>query len=246
MKKVLDLFLNTISFLTIIPIKSKKLEHYGYLLYIFFPAVGLIIGLLCIGILKLLEEFLNSKELVVFFLLFFYIVLADFFHLDGFADTIDALYGFILNKEPKKILKDPHIGAMAVVYLVMILLYKFFILKHIKNLETAILISSVISRWSMSVAGFYGVAMEDSFVGKSFIYRDLKVLIFSLVSAFFLCFIFFANSIFLLFMFFCSYLITFLVVKFFNHKFSGINGDIIGFCSEVVEILILLMFFIGD
>ncbi|MCS7232282.1 MAG: adenosylcobinamide-GDP ribazoletransferase, partial [Elusimicrobiota bacterium] len=181
---IINLFFDTINFLTIIPIGSNiKRNDYNYFLYIFFPLVGLVIGVIYASFLKLLSAFF-PLEVSILFALTIYIVLADFFHLDGFSDTIDALFASFIGKNPKDVLKDPHIGSMGVLFLILLLFIKFLVLKNIVDFYKAIVLSIVISRWSMSVAGFYGKSLEISFVGKKFIYNDFKILLGSLISAF--------------------------------------------------------------
>lgn len=240
---IINLFFDTINFLTIIPIGSNiKKNDYNYFLYIFFPLVGLVIGVIYASFLKLLSAFF-PLEVSILFALTLYIVLADFFHLDGFSDTIDALFASFIGKNPKDVLKDPHVGSMGVLFLILLLFIKFLVLKNIVDFYKAIVLSIVISRWSMSVAGFYGKSLEISFVGKKFIYNDFKILLGSLTFAFIIHYVFLKNFIIIILNFSFSYLLVLFLIKFFNHKFEGINGDIIGFCGEVVEVLVLIIFF---
>lgn len=235
-------FFNTISFLTILPIYKKS--EPSYFLYLFFPIVGLLIGVMCVCFFRVMN-LIFAKELGILFMFIFYIFLADYLHLDGFTDTIDASYGFLTNKDPKEILKDPHIGAVGVLFLVLILLLKFTLLKNIQSFYNAILVSTTISRWCMSVAGFYGIPLENSNIAKKFIYRDVRILVGSFCLSFVICLIFLSNVLILSIIFFSSYLLVLSITKFFNHKFGGINGDVIGFCSEVVEVLVLITFSLG-
>ncbi len=88
----------------------------------FFPLVGAVIGGLVYGINRL--HFINDLPLFVRTLLtvIIPIVVTGGFHLDGFMDTKDALHSYLPRERKLEILKDPHIGAFAVIHLLVYLM----------------------------------------------------------------------------------------------------------------------------
>ena len=84
----------------------------------FFPFVGVLIGCFIL--------FINSLEIVCHLPLFVRsiitvlipIIITGGFHLDGYMDTQDALRSYQSAEKKLEILKDPHIGAFAVIGLV--------------------------------------------------------------------------------------------------------------------------------
>ena len=82
---------------------------------IFFPWVGAIIG----AVEYLWFVFCRSYELshIVFTLIAVAIplIITGGFHLDGYMDTSDALFSYQSKERRLEILKDPHIGAFAVI-----------------------------------------------------------------------------------------------------------------------------------
>lgn len=85
---------------------------------LFFPVVGAVIGattylINLIPAVESLPLFVRSILTLLIPLL-----LTGGFHLDGFMDTTDALKSYGSREEKLRILKDPHIGAFAVIGLI--------------------------------------------------------------------------------------------------------------------------------
>lgn len=125
MKPLYPLLL-AIQFLTQIPVRLK--QPYGEreigasLLY--YPLVGLLVGMLLVGLHALLRG--TPVLLHAALLLAVWVAVTGALHLDGLADSADAWLGGIGNRERTlAIMKDPHAGPAAVVTVVMVLLLKF-------------------------------------------------------------------------------------------------------------------------
>ncbi|MBI1887159.1 MAG: adenosylcobinamide-GDP ribazoletransferase [Nitrosomonadales bacterium] len=115
-----------IQFLTQIPVRLK--QPYGErevgasLLY--YPLVGLLLGMLLVG----LNSLLHGVPLLLraALLLAAWVLITGALHLDGLADSVDAWLGGIGNRERTlAIMKDPYAGPAAVVAVVLVLLLKF-------------------------------------------------------------------------------------------------------------------------
>ncbi|MBQ8946086.1 MAG: adenosylcobinamide-GDP ribazoletransferase [Lachnospiraceae bacterium] len=92
-------------------------EDYGHSL-VFFPMVGAVIGALIYAAYRLclypgIPEFVTG---IVFVLI--PILVTGGFHLDGYMDTMDARRSYGSVEKKLEILKDPHIGAFAVICLI--------------------------------------------------------------------------------------------------------------------------------
>lgn len=115
-----------IQFLTQIPVRLK--QPYGEreigasLLY--YPLVGLLLGVLLTGLHSLLQGV--PVLLHAALLLAVWVAMTGALHLDGLADSTDAWLGGIGNRERTlAIMKDPYAGPAAVVAVVLVLLLKF-------------------------------------------------------------------------------------------------------------------------
>ncbi len=81
-----------------------------------FPLVGLAIGALTL-LLRLLCAHFNAPALLRgAAMTILPILVTGGIHLDGFADTVDALSSYADPARKREILKDPHAGAFAVIY----------------------------------------------------------------------------------------------------------------------------------
>jgi len=91
---------------------------------LFYPAVGLLFGLLLWLASHLLQGV--AAPLQAALLLALWVLLSGALHLDGLADSADAwLGGFGDRERTLQIMKDPRSGPIAVVTLVLVLLLKF-------------------------------------------------------------------------------------------------------------------------
>lgn len=88
-----------------------------------FPLVGALMGGILLGtyiVLALLFPIMMARVLTLMLL----VILSGAFHLDGLADTVDGLYGGKDQDDALRIMRDPHIGAMGVIAIVLTLLAK--------------------------------------------------------------------------------------------------------------------------
>ncbi|MCR5212780.1 MAG: adenosylcobinamide-GDP ribazoletransferase [Eubacterium sp.] len=85
---------------------------------VFLPWIGGVIG----GIYLLLIKIFSMVELPLIFRVAFFtlipLVVTGGFHLDGFMDVEDGLRSYKSKEEKLEILKDPHIGAFAIIGLI--------------------------------------------------------------------------------------------------------------------------------
>lgn len=91
----------------------------------FFPVVGLLIGLLLVLWMLLCNAvgfgvFLRAAGIVAI-----PVIVSGGIHLDGFADTCDALASNADAKRRREILKDPHAGAFAIIGMCMYFMTAF-------------------------------------------------------------------------------------------------------------------------
>lgn len=94
----------------------------------FFPFVGLVIALFEYIIMKYYSLCFNSQILRVCLMIVIPMAITGGIHIDGFMDTNDALSSYAEKEKRLEILKDPHIGAFAVIHLVIyVLLFSGFI-----------------------------------------------------------------------------------------------------------------------
>lgn len=119
---------------------------------LWYPVVGLLIGLLLCGLMWLLSGV--SATLSAALLLFAWVLVTGALHLDGLADSADAWLGGHGNRERTlAIMKDPYCGPAAVVLLVCVLLAKFAALQALVEAGNGVLLllAPVLARAALPV-----------------------------------------------------------------------------------------------
>ena len=253
MRKILLAF----QFLTIIPIKEIKdvseKEMGGA--SAFFPLIGFIQGtLFVISAVLFLKVF--PRELTNGLLVLVIIITSGGLHLDGLADTFDAIALRGAREKKLSVMKDSTIGPVGVIAIVLALLLKFLALNSLFHYSLftfyySLFLMPVFSRWVMVKAIFHGKSARQDGIGKIFIentkLKELVIATLLAIGCWLLVVSFLLSSLFTihysLFLVSISVLYIFSLVSvwFCNKKFGGMTGDTFGAVSEISEILFLMM-----
>ena len=105
------------------------------LMVMYLPVVGLVIGLLWYAVYLLLDAVNLPLQLQAACLMLFPFLVTGAIHLDGYMDTMDAILSRRSLEEKRRILKDPHTGAFAVIALAVLLILCYAAMSSV--LETA-------------------------------------------------------------------------------------------------------------
>jgi len=139
-------------FLTILPWPRGTVRHPedlgGSMAY--YPLVGAVLGGLLVGVYTLGVTTFPDAVLRPALILFL-VALTGGLHLDGLADVCDGFYAGATKADVLRLMKDPHVGAMAVTGIVGVLLLKVLLLSHLPGtiLSSALLVFPVLSRGSL-------------------------------------------------------------------------------------------------
>lgn len=116
----------------------------------FYPVVGAALATVLAG-LSLLGSEVFPEGVLRPALILLLVLLTGGLHLDGLADACDAFYAGATKTDVLRIMKDPHIGTMAVLGVVGGLLAKVVLLSHLppSMLDSALLVFPVLSRGGM-------------------------------------------------------------------------------------------------
>ena len=237
-------FLTAMRTLTIIPLPGRENEKFSYSL-IWFPTIGLILGLFIYGTGWLWLECigLNWPAGGALVVLITQVVLTRGLHLDGLADWADALGGKPDKASRLAVMKDPRVGAFGVIALVTVLLAKWVAMARLLSLDAPvwIIFIMVISRDMMVVLMTTMPYARPSEGGMASPFtKDIPHghRIFAHLICLFLCL--FAGPIGLFFLGF-GWIITSLLRVSFKHGFGGITGDLLGATNEIVETILLFI-----
>jgi adenosylcobinamide-GDP ribazoletransferase len=240
-------FLRALSFLTILPMGQLPLSEEKELArsMVFFPLVGLVIGLL-LALGYYLLSFLFSKSLVLWLTIGLLALLTRGLHLDGFADTMDGLGSGGPREKILEVMRDSRIGAFGVISLILLIGAKYFTLDQIPipSIPYTLILMTVMGRNTMVLVCYRSpYARSEGGLAKPFTenlgYREMAL---SLVSAFGIALLLMGLKGILVFLGICLFSLGYRF--FFIKKLGGVTGDILGAANELAELLCLILLII--
>lgn len=234
-------FFVAISFLTILPLRGKIDPQTLGRSTAYFPAVGLFLGLILVGLDRLFMGFL-PRVAADALLLIALIVLTGALHLDGLIDCCDALFGPGDPESRLARLKDPRAGAFGVVGAFAILLLKYVALSSLAPSVKpwALLIALALGRFGMVYAIFFYPYREGPGMGRAFKeHSGTFEFLMAAATAFIASLIAFKRVG--LFVMVVGWLVAETLARFALKKLPGLTGDIYGAIDEAVEALVLLL-----
>lgn len=95
------------------------------LMLVMFPVIGLVIGLLWYGLYWLLSVLSLPLPLFAAIMTAYPFIVSGCIHLDGFMDCNDAILSRRPLEERQRILKDSHVGAFAVIAVILLFMVFF-------------------------------------------------------------------------------------------------------------------------
>jgi adenosylcobinamide-GDP ribazoletransferase len=229
-------------FLTIFPTLIKRMftsremgQSVGW-----FPLVGATLGALLYGVnhfAQMLFPTSVSAALTIFAWVFF----TRAFHLDGFMDTCDGLFGGFTPERRLEIMKDSRMGAFGVAGGMLVLLTKYAALASSSASLPALVISATLGRWGMALAIFAFPYAREHGLG-----RDLKDNVrwpqIILATCITLIVVWSAGAQMGLIAFALAGLTLWLGARYILRLIPGLTGDSYGALCEGIELMILLLF----
>ena len=230
------------SFLTILPIgpsvtasTAEVAASFGW-----FPLVGFGLGLmLCVVDWMLAPIVGNAMRAVLIVLVL--TVLTGGLHLDGLADTADALGAGRDRVRVLEVLRDSRIGSFGTIALVFVIMLKVFALAGVGGAPryAAIYMATGLGRWAMValVSGLDYLRPEGA--GAAMLSRDrrrnLKTA--TLIATVALVPLVKLNAV---RAYVVAALLTLAIRSFYRRWVGGVTGDLIGAAGEIVETAVLI------
>ena len=156
-------------FLTILPVKRSFTTEQIARSTMFFPLVGLAIGLV-LALINWLLGFLMPDSVINILLVALLAFCSGGLHLDGLADTMDGAAGHRSVERRLEIMRDSRIGGFGAIGLILMLLMEYVFLNAIPgNLKWLSLIAApTISRWAMVYAIYAFPYARPGWLGQGF------------------------------------------------------------------------------
>lgn len=210
------------------------------LMLLFLPVVGLEIGAIWAG-LAWLTTFLGVPALIRSLVLAVYpFVVTGFLHLDGFMDVTDAIKSCRSLERRREILKDSHVGAFAVIGIVLLILSQFAVVASAEGEWGILLLIPVVSRCGSSLAVTLLPAMSTSqYAAQGIQKKHGLILTLMLLVAVAAGFVLFGRKGFALLGGAFGYA---LALRKGYRALEGMNGDISGYALTLSELCALAVF----
>ncbi len=229
-------------FLTIFPTLIKRMftaQEMGRAVG-WFPLVGVALGCALYGVnyaARLIFPSMVSAALT----LFAWIAFTRFFHLDGFMDSLDGLFGGWTPERRLEIMKDSRMGAFGTIGGVLVLLTKFAALSSTLSLFPSIMLAATLGRWaSPLVIYFFPYAREDGLGADMKHNVTLREIIIATLIAGVTSWLVFGWLGFAFML--GEAVVAFLTAACAMRLLPGLTGDIYGAVTTLVEMLTLVAF----
>ena len=236
---IAQIFLTRIPTPKISPMSEEEISRS----VLYYPVIGLCIGLLLILIVSTLSDLVNANaySMVAATLIAFWVLITGALHLDGLADTADGFVGGQSSTERTlSIMKDPVSGPIGITAIFLILLLKYSAIVTILNLELSywnLLLAPIIGRAvAIGLLTYSPIAQQQglAFELKKTEYPEVVALILFLVAIM----VYIVTSLMVLIV---ISLLLYAIRHWAIMRLKGITGDILGLSIELTEAIFLMM-----
>lgn len=205
---------------------------------LFYPLVGLLIGVILALISEQLPEQLSALNAAI--ILTAWVLLTGGLHLDGLADCSDAWAGGLTDKERSlAIMKDPAAGPIAVIILILLLLLKWTALQSLLQQQEAFIplcLAPLLGRLSILILMLSTPYIRKNGLGSA-MQQHLPRQAAKLIIFFSLAVLLWLTNLYTLAVVLSLIgLIRYLALQ----RLQGVTGDVYGASVEMVEAMVLI------
>ncbi|HEU4328758.1 MAG TPA: adenosylcobinamide-GDP ribazoletransferase [Roseiflexaceae bacterium] len=234
---------DALRFLTILPVPgTATTSEAGIARAIpLFPVAGAVIGALLAG-LGVLAGFLWSDLARAALLVVAWGIVTAGLHLDGVADTFDAVMSWRPRERKLEIMKDSRIGTMGALALAAVLGLKLVWLAEAgANWLPAVLLAPALGRWADIYGIFWFPPAREGGLGRSFqslvrrpdfLHATLSTVVLALL----------LGGLRGLAALLLVWGVTHLLARWWTRDLGGLTGDTYGALCEIAEVVVLAMF----
>ena len=210
---------------------------------VFFPLVGLLLGLILVLVNGVLES-IASPGLSSVVLVTVLALLTRGLHLDGLGDTFDGLGAGGDRERMLRVMDDSHTGAFGLIAIVLLL---FFKIHSVESLEgerwRALLTAPVLGRWAMVLLGYRSKAAKPG-LGSNLIdhLKTSHLIVATLITLLLVTAISHGSGIALMIW---VAVFTLASKSFFHRRLGGVTGDTFGAVGELSKTSVLVFLALG-
>jgi len=230
------------SYFSILPISFRESDDLSSkeilsAMVLFLPSVGLLLGTITISIYLLFLSDLGWYGATISSLI--YMVLYGFIHTEAVLDVADAIYASHSGKDAYKIIKEPIVGAMGVLYAIGVVIAKvagisYLLLNH---LYLEFIIALITSRVSLIIL-FYIHQFRSSFATQLKESITTNSMIISIISYSAISLLMNYSTLLIMPL---GILLAISISFWIKGKIGFVNGDVLGTTLEGVEIILFMI-----
>ena len=206
---------------------------------IFFPVVGLMLGLILVLVNFLLAPFASAGLLSVI-LVTLLAFMTRGLHLDGVGDTFDGLGAGGDRDRVLSIMDDSHTGVFGLIAIVLVLFLKIHALESIDvDRWRALLVAPILGRWAMVLLAYRSKAAKAGLGSNLIEHLQTKhFLLATLVTLLLVAAIWRRNGIVMM-----AWVAVFTTASksYFHRRLGGITGDTFGAVGELSETSVMVL-----
>ena len=206
---------------------------------IFFPVVGLILGLILMLVNFLLLAFASAGLLSVI-LVTLLAFMTRGLHLDGLGDTFDGLGAGGDRERVLSVMDDSHIGVFGLIAIVLVLFSKIHALESMDvDRWRALLVAPILGRWAMVLLAYRSTAARAG-LGSNLIHhlQTKHFVLATLLTLLLVAAIFRGNGVVMM-----AWVAVFTIVSksYFHRRLGGVTGDTFGAVGELSETSVMVL-----
>ena len=206
---------------------------------IFFPVVGLILGLILVLVNFLLLPFASAGLLSVI-LVTLLAFMTRGLHLDGVGDTFDGLGAGSDRDRVLSIMDDSHTGVFGLIAIVLVLFFKIHALESIDvDRWRALLVAPILGRWAMVLLAYRSKAAKPGLGSNLIEHLQTKhFLLATSVTLLLVAAIWRRNGIVMM-----AWVAVFTIASknYFYRRIGGVTGDTFGAVGELSETSVMVL-----
>jgi adenosylcobinamide-GDP ribazoletransferase len=206
---------------------------------IFFPVIGLILGLILMLVNFLLEPF-ASAGLLSAMLVSLLAFLTRGLHLDGVGDTFDGLGAGGDRDHILSVMDDSRTGVFGLVAIVLVLFLKIHALESMEvDRWRTLLVALILGRWAVVLLAYRSKAAKDGLGSRLIDQLQTKhFIIATLVTLFLVALIWRGNGIVMM-----AWVAIFTTASksYFHRRLGGVTGDTFGALEELSETSVMVL-----
>lgn len=210
---------------------------------VFFPVIGLLLGLILVLVNGLLAAY-TSPGLLSVALVTLLAFLTRGLHLDGLGDTFDGLGAGGDRERILRVMDDSHTGAFGLIAIVLLLLFKIHAIESIDSERwRALLAAPVLGRWAMVLLGYHSQAAKPGLGSNLIDHLDNQDVVFATFITLILVAAILHGSGVAIMVWVAIFSLA--CKKYFHRRLGGVTGDTFGAVGELSETSVLVFLALG-